>query len=586
MTSSASLLPSSAAGGRGISSGLAVAALRKIRHERGKALLLAGCVAVLGYFLIYPFSLMLVRGIQDPVTGALTLSVYEAMITDPAFYAAFQSSLIISLGTLAVCVVLAVPMAWGVSRSDMPYRGTIRVLTMLTFATPSFLGAIAWILLLGPGGGELNLFIRWLFDLESSPFNIFGTGGIIFVFSLYLYPYVFFAVCTALDNIDPAMEEAAAMLGASKLRTTFTVTLPLVLPAVLAGGALVFLESTVNFGVPAIVGLPVHVETLTTRIYSLFQFPPQYEMAAATAVPIILIVGLCVLIQRMAIGNRTYVTVGGISGRRDRVRLGRLGWVLSGLSFTVIAASILLPFLALLVTSLKRTFGNPVGFDNLTLQHFKNVLLGSTAQDAILNSLILAAGAATVCMVLAVIAAWLVERTKLPGRGLLTLLVMACFSFPGVALAVALIYAFSNGPLVLYGTMWILLLSYSIHGLPVVFNYARIGLRQVNPELSDAAEILGASWHRAFRDITVPLIKSGIISGGLIVFVLMMREFGSSVLLSGGGTEVVAVIIYEFAEEGDNGRMAALSLIVFVVNLIVVAAAHHLRRAWSDPDNS
>jgi len=549
-------------------------------------LLVGLCLGVFALFLVYPFGTMLLRGVQDPQTGSLTLTTYGRMLADPQFYEALMNTIIIALGTLIASLLLAVPMAWAVSRTDMPFRGFVRIMAVLTFATPSFLGAIAWVILLGPRGGDFNLFLRTAFGLNESPFNIFSLGGIIFVFSLYVYPYIFFAACTALDKMDPALEEAAGMLGANSARTTLTITLPLILPAVLAGGALAVFESVVNFGVPAIVGLPRHIETLTTRIFTLFQFPPDYEMAAATGVPIVIIVIVLITVQRLVVGRRTFVTVTGISTPPSRIELGPLRYVFAGFSLLVIMASILVPFVTLLITALKRTFGNPIGLDNLSLQHFASVLSSSVAQRAISNSVLLAAGAAVVCMIFAVVLAWLVERTKLPGRGAISFLVMACFSFPGIALAVALIYAFSSAPLALYGTLWILLLAYSIRGLPIVFNYARIGLRQVHVELSDAAEILGARWARAFWDITVPLIRGGIFAGGILVFVLMLREFGSSVLLTSGGSEVVAVIIYEFAEEGDNGRMASLALIVFVVNLAFVTLAHRAQKAVSTDEQT
>lgn len=582
---SAGALSASRNGAAGVLAAAFADACERIRREKGKAALLAACVGVLGYFVIYPLGAMLAKSFTEPGTGALTFRHFAKLLKDAEFFGALATSLTVSGGCLAVSTLLAVPMAWAVSRTDMPLKGFVRTMAVLTFATPSFLGAIAWMTLIGPRGGTLNHALQAVFGLESAPFNVFSVSGLIFVFSLYLYPYLFFAVCSALDNMDPAMEEAAGMLGANTARTSFSITLPLILPAILSGGALVVLESIVNFGVPAIIGLPVHIQTLTTRIYSLFQFPPQYDAAAATAVPIVMIVALCVLVQRLALGKRTFVTVGGISSQKRLVSLGRWRYAFTALSLLIVTASIFLPFGALLVISLKKTFGNPVAWDNLSLLHYANLIFGtSPAQRAILNSLMLAAGAAAVCMVFAVLLAWFVERTKLPGRGLVVGLVMTCFSFPGIALAVALILSFSTGPIALYGTLWILLLAYSIHGLPVVFNYARIGLKQVNTELSDAAEIIGAHWLRAFRDVTVPLIRGGIVAGGLIVFVLMVREFGSSVLLSAAGTEVIAVIIYEFAEEGDNGKMAALAILVYLINLAVVLPARRLARASGTSD--
>jgi len=170
--------------------------VRRLRREKGKMLLVGLCLGVFALFLVYPFGTMLLRGVQDPQTGSLTLTTYGRMLADPQFYEALMNTVIIAIGTLIASLLLAVPMAWAVSRTDMPLRGFVRIMAVLTFATPSFLGAIAWVILLGPRGGDFNLFLKTAFGLNESPFNIFSLGGIIFVFSLYVYPYIFFAACT------------------------------------------------------------------------------------------------------------------------------------------------------------------------------------------------------------------------------------------------------------------------------------------------------------------------------------------------------------------------------------------------------
>lgn len=560
--------------------------LGSLRREGSRTLLLAACVALLGGAVAYPFGAMLARGLADPKTGATTLDNIEALAVEATFREALLNTVGIAGGTLLLSLALALPLAWGVARTDMPGKRLVRSMTVLTFATPSFLGAIAWIILLGPRGGALNLALEDLLGLDAPPFDIFSRGGIVFVLSLYLYPYLFFAVAEALANMDEAVEEAASMLGAGPLRTALTVSLPLVTPAILAGGALVVLESVVIFGVPAVLGMPVHIDTLTTKIYALFSFfPPEYEKAAAGAIPIVAIVAGCVFVQRLAVGKRSFVTVGGNTQRQSR-ESGPIRWLFAIFALLLFVVSIVLPFLALLLTSVKATFGNPLGWDNLSAVHYLSVLGASTAQRAIGNSILLAGGAALVCMTLGGALALLVERTSIQGRGVVTFLVTACFSFPSIALAVALTLVFSSGPLEIAGTIWILLLAYSIQGLPVAFNYIRSALKQIRHDLTEAAEVLGADWARASRDVTLPLIRGSVIASGLVVFVVMIREFGSSVLLASSGTEVIAVTIYEYSEEGDNGKMAALAVMVYLVNLVVILGVERFARGGARQEGS
>lgn len=520
---------------------------------------------------------MVQKSFYIPGEGGATLKNYRTFLFDRSVYRALINTFKLAGGSLLLCIFLAIPMAWGVSRTNMPLKKFIRTMVVLTFATPTFLAAIAWITLLGPGAGTANTILKNVFNLKSSPLNIFSMEGMILVHALFLYPFLFFSVTTALENIDPSFEEAGAILGAGKIKVIFTITLPLIAPAIISGGTLVVLECMALFGAPAILGLPARIYTLSTKIYSYFYFPPRFEMAAAVALPLILIIALILLGQRMYLGRRQYITVGGISSQHQEIDLGKFRYLLAGFCLLVIGVGIFLPGLSLLIVSLKKLFGMPFSLSNFTLNNYYKLLFESLIfKTAVKNSFILSLGASIGALFLAVVLGWVVERTEVKGREIISFLVMICMSFPGIALAVGLVLAFSHRPLALYGTLYLFLIAYIIRGLPITFLYTRSALKQVSKELEEAPRVLGSGWLKSMKDVTVPLISPTLLAAGIIVFVLMFRELSSSIMLYTGGNEIIAVLIYQFSEEGDNGSMAAMAVMVFMFNLILVFFARKL----------
>jgi iron(III) transport system permease protein len=551
--------------------------IENIRQEKVMTLIYLICAVTLIYFVAYPLGVLVAKSFLKPKVHEFTLLNYAQFFMDRGIYEALLNTIQVALGTLLLGMGIGVPMAWGVSRTNMPLKGFIRSMVVLTFATPTFLTALAWIILLGPKAGIINETIRILFSLKESPFNIFSMNGLIFVLGIFLYPFVFFSTSAALDNMDPSMEEASVVLGASKGRTLFGITLPLIAPAIFSGGILIILQSFALFGAPAVIGMPAKIYTIATKIYSFFYFPPRFEMAAAVATPMILMTAILLIGQRIYLGRKQYITMGGTRTSPQIVDIGIWKYVLCGLSLFVIVLSIFLPFLALLSVSIKKIFGNPYSLGNLSLKHYEFVFLKSPIVfTSLRNSFLLALSASIISLILALIIGWMVEKTKLGGRSILTFITLLCMSFPGIALALGLIFAFSSPPLNLYGTRWILLVGYVIIGLPVAFLFARTSLKQLGIELVEAARTCGSSWIQSMRDVTVPLIKGGILAGGIIIFVSIFRELGASILLYTGGNEVVSVLIYTYSEEGDTGAMAAISVIVLAINLVLVLIVRRL----------
>ena len=540
-----------------------------------RVVVLGGLLLATAGLVVYPVGTLLAQSLQGP-TG-WTAAVYREFLHDPDLVRVLWNTVWVAGLTTCGSVAIGVGMAWAVARTDAPLRETLRTLSALTLASPSFLGALAWVLLLGPRAGTLNrLLVDWL-GLEAAPFDIFSPWGIVFVLTLFSYPLVFFPVAAALEQLDASLEDASRVLGGGSLRTTWEVTLPLVAPAILSGGILVFVEAMVIFGPVAVLGAPVQFHTLPTKMLTLTRLPPRLDLAAAMTVPLVLTLAVLLLVQRAWLGRRRFTVTGGKAERPRRVRLGAGRYGIAALGLGVIALAVFLPYGTLLAVSLQRSLGRPLSPTNFAgLDNYRYLFDQSVVARALWHSFWLSSAAVLAALALGTVGAWLVERARSRAWGLLPLCLLAPLAFPGAALGVALVLAFGGPPWRLAGSLTILFLAYVIRSLPVTFAYARSALTQLHPELEEASRTLGGTWLRAFRDVTVPLIRSGLFAAGVIQFVLCFRELGSSVFLYTGGNEVTAVVIYDFAQEAQFTLVAAFSVIVAAVNLGVVSVA----RRW------
>jgi iron(III) transport system permease protein len=541
-------------------------------YEWPRTLVFLIVALILAFFVLYPLGILFYRSLFDFETQTWTLANYARFFTEPSLARAFMTTLKLAFYTSIVCLFIALPMAWAVTRTNMPGRSLVRSLVVLTFATPSFLGAIGWIVLMGPNAGILNDLVKWMFGLDSNVFNIYTFEGMVFVLSLYVYPFLFFSVSSALDNMDPGMEQAARILGASNLRVIMTVTLPVVTPAILSGLVLVILESFVIFGAPAVLGAPKFIHTLSTTVHLLFTAdPPQFDMAATAATPILMVTTILLLFQRLYLGRKNYVTVRGVATQPELVDVGRWRYVLAFFCIGVVVVGVGLPWLALFQASIVKIWGLPITWANLTYMHYVDLF---TDNELVLrafgNSFKLALSAAMIAVMFNFVIAWIVERTSVPGRETLAFLAMLPLSFPGVALGMALVLAFSAPPFNLYGTLWLFVIAYAVKGTPFAFMFARSSLKQIHEELEQSSRALGAGWFKTIREITLPLVKKGLLSVGTILFAQKFRDAQTSVMLYVGGLEVVSILILDFVEEAEFSTLGAMAFLVLTVNLSLV----------------
>jgi iron(III) transport system permease protein len=539
-----------------------------------------GASLLLVFLMLFPLGAIFRASLWDD--SGITLNRYLEVFTNEQFLKAIWNTLIISTWVGALAVIVGAPLAWLVARTDLPWKKTIRALVMASFVTPPFLGAFAWTLLAGPNAGSLNKLYRAVTGSEAALFNIFSMPGLIFVMALYSFPFVFSMIANVCELISSDLEDAAEILGASKWSTAWTITLPLALPALIGGFILAFLQSLSLFGAPAILGLPAGLHTITTQIWTLFQYPPRLDMAAAFSVPLLLATMLLLAVQKKILGRKGYSTVGGKGGQK---RLIRLGWgrvpVLLFV-FGILSLSVFLPYWILLKAALSKAWALPLTWDNFTLQNFSFTFFqyGDT-QRAIYNTFKLGILTATLGTLLATLIAYVINRDLFRGARYLSFFALAPLVIPGIVLAVGLFIAYSRPPLVLYGTIWILFVAFLTKEMPIGFSQAESTFKSIHPELEDASRIIGANRLMSLKDITAPLARSGLIAAWSFIFIGVIRELSAAILLFAPRSKVVSVVIFDLKEEGQVGVIAVLGILLLVVSFAVILAVQRL--AGRDP---
>jgi iron(III) transport system permease protein len=517
-------------------------------------------------------------------SGAFTVANFIEIATDESFIDPLLTTLGIAISVAIGSCLVALPVGWLVARTDMPFQRTIRALIMASFVTPPFLGAIAWEILAAPNSGILNRIWRDVTgaEMDAHLLNIYSVTGLGFVIGCYTFSYVFVLVANALDRIPAEVEDASAILGGGALLTARRITIPLVMPAVLAGSLVAFLQAMTLFGSPAILAMPAGFHTMTTKIWSLFQYPPKPGLAAAAALPLLFVTILLLRAQRAILGRRGYAVVGGKYGEPRRMALGPWRWAALGVCLIVLSFPVFLPYAALFKAAFTRVPSEPFGLASLTWRHVNFVFVEfSQTRTGLRNTLILGSAAATIGTAVAFVIAYLTTRQAIVGHRVLGFLATAPVAIPGIVLGVGLFLAYTRPPLVLYGTLWILLLAYLTIELPAAYQQLQSAFKSVHPELEEASRILGATRLQAMRHVTAPLLRSGVIAAWCFIFIGVMRELSAAIMLFTANTKVISVVIYDLNESGDLGAISVLGLFMLAVTFAVVLLVNRLPRAGS-----
>lgn len=534
-----------------------------------KFMVIALSVLILLYFIVLPLAVLIIDSIV--VDGHLDVSSYLSVYGQAVNMKALTNTAKISILVMILSVLITFPLAWLIGRTDLPGRKKFRTILVASYMIPPYVGAIAWTQLLNPDVGYLNDLFKTIFSLSEAPFNIYTEGGLIWVLTLFYSPFAFITISRAMEKMNPTLEEASRVSGASPLRVLWDVTLPLMAPSILAGGLLVFIGAGSAFGIPAIVGMPGNIEVLTTRIVSFVYMGNDSGIRNATtlAVSLMILANGLLFFMTWFMGRKDYTTIGGKSTRPALVELGR--W--KGLATILVAVyafiAVILPLGSIVITSFMVSMSKGLSFDNFGFDAWMPVLENSQYLDCIWRSLGYAFIAATIGTILSLFVAYLSVKTKVKGRSLPDLLVMVGGSTPSVVIALALIITFSgNYGLNLYSTMWILIVSYLVKYMTMSVRTIAASLSQVSSSLEEAGLNSGAGWLRICKDIIMPLIAPSIVAGWFLIFMPSFYELTMSNLLYGSDTQTIGVLLYELQTYADTQNASVMSVIILLIVMV------------------
>lgn len=565
------------------------AAVPRRRHSGVSILWVAVLLGVLGFLVVYPVAMLLFGALtgNDPVVdgyGLSTLSLdrFVSVLLNPNVHFALINSLITCTGGTVIAVIIGLSFAWIVVRTDTPAKGLIAASGMLPLFVPPLVGGVAWAILGSPKTGLINTLLAklgsdWRIDLYS-------TAGIIFVFGMYYAPYVYMFTSAALKNMDPSLEEAAEMSGASTARTMLTITFPLILPAIVSGMLLSFIVMLGIYGIPAVLGAPANIPVLTTYIYTLTNWsPPLYSNAASVAVILMVVTGLLVVLQNRVIAGRSYTTVAGKAFRPRPLRLGPWRFLTLGLALLYLVIVVILPALALIVAAFRKFLfvrDLPSLFDasQYSWIHFQRLFANPQTIDALVNTLKVGLITAFCGGAIAFAIGYTVTRSRAPGRWLVDGLATVPVAIPGLVVGVAYLWAWIGLPGGLYGTLWILALAFVARFIPDTVKALSTSLMQIHRELEEAAWICGRSTLQTIVTIILPLARPGVASAMTLLFILSTRELGSSLFLYSSGSMVMSVQLLNYYEGGNLSITAAYSLVQVVLLGLVIGVGNLLSR--------
>ena len=551
-------------------------------------------IAILAFLVIYPTSMLLIGALTttNPVVEGykledLSISNFLTVAMNPNVAAALGNSLLACGGGTAVAVTIGLSFAWVVVRTNTPWKGLIASAGMLPLFVPPLVAGVAWSILGSPKTGLLNLLlskigIPWRFDLYTMP-------GMIFVFGIYYAPYVYMFTAAALRNMDPALEEAAEISGASATRTMATVTFPLIMPAILSGMLLSFIVMLGIYGIPAVLGAPANIPVLTTYIFALTAWsPPKYNTAAAVAVILMIVTGVLVFLQQKVISGRSYTTVAGKAFRPRSLNLGPWRFMTLGLAIVYLIVVVVLPTIALIIAAFRKFLfirDIPALFEmkQYGWQHFTKMFDNPLTITSIINSMKVGIITAVVGGLLSFAIGYTVVRARVPGKRLIDVITTIPVAIPGLVIGVAYLWAWIGLPGGLYGTLWILALAFVARFIPDTVKALSTSLMQIHKELEEAAWICGRGTLSTIASVVLPLARPGVVAAMTLLFILSIRELGSSLFLYSSGTMVMAVQLLGYYEGGNVGITAAFSLVQMVLLGVLISFTNWLTRSASTP---
>ena len=511
-------------------------------------------------FLIYPFFTLITRSFFSVKETGFTLANYERFFTKKYYYSALGRSLQVSSIAMITTLIVGVPMAYVMNRYNVWGKRFLHIFIIMSLMSPPFIGAYSWITLFGRSGFITKLFESSLGIVLPS---IYGRLGIILVFTFKLFPYVYLYTSGAMGSIDSSLEEAAENLGSSKLRRLFTITIPVVIPSILAGAVMVFMTSLADFGTPMLIGEGYMVLPVLVYNEYMSEMGGNAHLASALSVVVVLCSTTVLLIQKYYVSRKNYM----MTAMRPpkEIELKGIKRFLITLPVCLVTLIGILPQIVVVVTSFIRTdfTGFQKGFSfNSYITIFNRLATN------IRNTFTYSSIAIVFIVIIGMLISYIVVRQKGWFAQVMDLLIMFPFVIPGAVLGISLIVAFNKPPLILTGTPIIMIIAYIVRKLPYTVRSGSAFLHQMDPSVEEASVNLGVSPMQTFFKVTARLMAPGILSGAILSWITCINELSSSVMLYSGRTSTIAVAIYTEVVRNSYGTAAALASILTVSTVI------------------
>ena len=520
-------------------------------------------------FIVYPFYTILTKSVFSNKVEGLTLYNFVRFFTKPYYYQTLIRSLVVCGITVLTTTIIGVPIAYVMTRYNVAGKQLLHILIIMSLMSPPFIGAYSWIILMGRNGLIAKLFK--LFGAVAP--TIYGRGGIIFVFTLHLFPYIYLYTSGAMNSIDSSLEEAAENLGMSKLKRIWTITLPVILPSILAGCVMVFMTALADFGTPMLLGEGYTV--LPVLVYNEYMSESAVNPYMASALSVIIVFcSLAVLtFQKLVIDKRNYQ----MSSLRPPKEECLAGWKRFAVSLPIWIVTFLafLPQIVVVCQSfVERSFSGMV--KGINLSNYQAILsrLGRNIKNTYVFSLV----AIVFIVILGILVSYILVRKKGKVANLIDTLIMFPYVIPGSVLGIGLIVAFNRKPLILVGTSTIMIISYVVRKLPYTVRSGSAFLYQMDPFIEEASINLGVSPMKTFFTVTARMMLPGIMSGAVLSWITCINELSSSIMLYSGKTSTIAVAIYQEVVRMSDGTAAALATILTVTTIISLLIVFRLTK--------
>jgi iron(III) transport system permease protein len=551
-----------------------------IGRRAGQRLALGALYTLTTLLVVLPLVALVVQGFTESVDGKLSLSLHaiRAVFADGSYWTALWNTIFVATGATALAATLGVALAWTLVRTNVPYKRLLEQLVVLPMFIPPFVGAFAWLLIGAPRIGLINLpFLAQGFD---APFNVYTHLGMMWVMGIYLAPYVFLIVASALRNMDPTLEEAAQVGGLNRWQTARRITLPVVTPAILAGGILSFVISIGLFGTPVLLGLTNRIYLVTSRIFfELQQFPPAYGVIAILAVWLMILALVANALQQHLLKGRSFVTVAGKNFRPREVKLGRGRYVLTATVWLYVLLTAVIP-VALIAVAALSTYAWSGRF---TWSNLEYLWTSNDVQSTLRNTLSITVIAATGATIIGFGVSWISTRTSLRGRQLLDYLTLFPVAVPSLAFGLGVMFLWLRMPLPVYGTMWIIVLGFLGRYTSYSARSISGSLVQIHPELEESARVCGYGWARTLARITLPLVWPAVISGWIMLYSIFTTELSIVLPLYTAETRTLSILSFDTWAIGKFSVVASLSLLQLVIGVGVMYAITALTRRRETP---